>query len=68
MPRGRCWSLFCSGSLLCSFHLYSIGSLNDRIQLAIIYVEVQHGLYNKGHHYCNIHEIWKLTVQLVIIS
>lgn len=62
MPRGRCWSLFCSGSLLCSLHRYGTGSLNDRIKVAIIRVEIQNCLYNiKGcqdvlsthYFYCN---------------
>lgn len=65
MPRGRCWSLFSSGSLLCSYHLYSTGSLNDRIKLAIICVEIQHCLYyRKGfqdtdyyYYYCNPHKM-----------
>lgn len=46
MPRGRCWSLFCSGSLLCSLHRYGTGRLNDRIKLAIICAEIQHCLYH----------------------
>lgn len=67
MPRGRCWSLFGSGSLLCSLHRYSTGSLNDRIKLAIICVEIQHCFYYiKGcqdffgqqiYHYCNPHKV-----------
>lgn len=65
MLRGRCWALFCSGSLLCSLHLYSTGSLNDRIKLAIICYEIQHSLcYTMDcqdfslidDHHCNPHK------------
>lgn len=74
MPRGRCWSLFCSGSLLCSLHRYGTGSLNDRIKLAIICVEIQHcPYYVKGcqdygnYHYCHPHKVPIRTGQIVIV-
>lgn len=76
MPRGRCWSLFCSGSLLFSLHRYSTGSINDRIKLAIICVETQHCLYYikgcqdffvKGYYYCNLHMIHLRTGQIVTV-